>query len=97
MGTKLILAVTIIARAAAGSAAAKPSRTVAVGNVQGTEAYAAVTYDGHRLRAYACDGSGRPDQGRQRRDDRRLYVSQPTCGPPSWARRVAISVTARPM
>ncbi len=59
MGTKLILAVIIIALAAAGSAAAKPSRTVAVGKVQGTEAYLAVTYDGHRLRAYACNGSAR--------------------------------------
>ena len=59
MGTKLILAVIVIALAAAGSAAAKPSRVVAVGKVQGTEAYLAVTYDGHRLRAYACNGSAR--------------------------------------
>jgi hypothetical protein len=59
MGTKLILAVVITALAAAGSAVAKPSRTVAVGKVQGTEAYLAVTYDGHRLRAYACNGSAR--------------------------------------
>jgi hypothetical protein len=59
MGTKLILAVLVIALAAAGSAAAKPSRTVAVGKVQGTEAYLAMTYDGHRLRAYACNGSAR--------------------------------------
>jgi hypothetical protein len=33
-------------------------------------------------RAGVCDG---------------VRLSQPTCGPPSWARRVAISVTARPM
>ena len=58
MGTKLILALLITALAA-GSAAAKPSRTVAVGKVHGTEAYLAVTYDGHRLRAYACNGSAR--------------------------------------
>lgn len=58
MGTKLILALVITALAAT-SAAAKPSRTVAVGKVQGTEAYLAVTYDGHRLRAYACNGSAR--------------------------------------
>jgi len=59
MGTKLILAVLITALALAGTATAKPSRTVAVGKVQGTEAYLAVTYDGHRLRAYACNGSAR--------------------------------------
>jgi len=59
MGTKLILAAAIAALAVAGSAAAKPSRTVAVGRVQGTEAYLAVTYDGRHLRAYACDGSAR--------------------------------------
>jgi hypothetical protein len=58
MGTKLILAV-VIAALAAGSAAAKPSRTVAVGKVRGTEVLLAVTYDGHRLRAYACNGSAR--------------------------------------
>jgi len=58
MGTKLILALVIVGLLA-GSAAAKPSRTVAVGKVQGTEAYLAVTYDGHRLRAYACNGSAR--------------------------------------
>jgi hypothetical protein len=131
-GTKLIFAVAIIAVAAASSAVAKPSRTVAVGKVQGTEAYLAVTYDGHRLRAYACDGSARrlpttsawfqaPWDGRSpmtvvshghtlkldgpmsgrldglRFELERAYLSQPTCGPPSWARRVAISVTARPM
>ena len=59
MGTKLIFALVIAALAAAGTATAKPSRTVAVGKVQGTAAYLAVTYDGHRLRAYACDGSAR--------------------------------------
>ena len=59
MGTKLILAGLITALAMAGTATAKPSRTVAVGKVQGTEAYLAVTYDGHRLRAYACNGSAR--------------------------------------
>ena len=59
MGTKVILAVLITALAMAGTAVAKPSRTVAVGKVQGTEAYLAVTYDGHRLRAYACNGSAR--------------------------------------
>jgi hypothetical protein len=30
-----------------------------VGRVQGTEAYIALTHDGRRLRAYACDGSAR--------------------------------------
>ena len=59
MGTKLILAVVIITALAAGSAVAKPPRSVAVGKVSGTEAYLAVTYDGHRLRAYACNGSAR--------------------------------------
>jgi len=59
MGTKLILAVIVTALAVAGPANAKPSRTVAVGKVQGTEAYLAVTFDGHRLRAYACNGSAR--------------------------------------
>ena len=59
MGTKLILAAAMAALTVAGSAAAKPSRTVAVGRVQGTEAYLAVTYDGRNLRAYACDGSAR--------------------------------------
>jgi hypothetical protein len=59
MGTKLILAVLATALVAAGTATAKPSRTVAVGKVSGTEAYLAVTYDGHRLRAYASDGSAR--------------------------------------
>jgi hypothetical protein len=59
MGTKLILAVLIAVLAAAGSAVAKPSRTVAVGKMRGTEAYLAVTYDGHRLRAYVCNGSAR--------------------------------------
>ena len=55
----LVIPIVLIAALAAGSAAAKPSRTVAVGKVQGTEAYLAVTYDGHRLRAYACNGSAR--------------------------------------
>ena len=59
MGTKLTLALLIAALALAASANAKPSRTVAVGKVQGTEAYLAVTYDGHHLRAYACNGSAR--------------------------------------
>lgn len=58
MGIKLILALLITA-VAATSAVAKPSRTVAVGKVHGTEANLAVTYDGHRLRAYACNGSAR--------------------------------------
>ena len=58
MGTKLILAL-LISALAAGPAAAKPARDVAVGKVRGTEAYLAVTYDGHRLRAYACNGSAR--------------------------------------
>lgn len=40
-------------------AAAEPTRTVAVGKAQGIEAFVAVTYDGHRLRAYACNGSAR--------------------------------------
>jgi hypothetical protein len=55
----LVILVVLIAVVAAGSAVAKPSRTVAVGKVHGTEAYLAVTYDGHDLRAYACDGSAR--------------------------------------
>jgi hypothetical protein len=55
----LIIPIVLIAALAAVSATAKPSRTVAVGKVQGTEAYLAVTYDGHRLRAYACNGSAR--------------------------------------
>ena len=55
----LVIPVLLIAVVAAGSAVAKPSRTVAVGKVQGTEAYLAVTYDGHHLRAYACNGSAR--------------------------------------
>ena len=61
MGTKLTLAllVAVLASAFATSAGAKPSRTVAVGKVEGTETYLAVTYDGRQLRAYACDGSAR--------------------------------------
>jgi hypothetical protein len=59
MGTKLTLALLIATLALAASANAKPSRTVAVGKVPGTEAYLAVTYDGHHLRAYACNGSAR--------------------------------------
>jgi hypothetical protein len=55
----LVILAVLIAVVAAGSAVAKPSRTVAVGKVQGTEAYLAVTYDGHQLRAYTCDGSAR--------------------------------------
>jgi hypothetical protein len=55
----IVIPIVLIAAVAAGSAVAKPSRTVAVGKVQGTEAYLAVTYDGHRLRAYACNGSAR--------------------------------------
>jgi hypothetical protein len=55
----LIILALLIAVVAAGSAVAKPSATVAVGKVQGTEAYLAVTFDGHHLRAYACDGSAR--------------------------------------
>jgi hypothetical protein len=55
----LLIPMVLIAVLAAGSAVAKPSRTVAVGKVQGTEAYLAVTYDGHHLRAYACNGSAR--------------------------------------
>jgi hypothetical protein len=55
----LVIPIVLIAAVAAGPAAAKPSRTVAVGKVQGTEAYLAVTYDGHRLRAHACNGSAR--------------------------------------
>ena len=55
----LVILIVLIAVLTAGSAVAKPTRTVAVGQVQGTEAYLAVTYDGHRLRAYACNGSAR--------------------------------------
>jgi hypothetical protein len=55
----LVIPIVLIAVLVAGPAAAKPTRTVAVGQVQGTEAYLAVTYDGHRLRAYACNGSAR--------------------------------------
>jgi hypothetical protein len=47
--------------ALASQPGASPGRAASehVGRVQGTEAYIAVTYDGRRLRAYACDGSGR--------------------------------------
>ena len=55
----LVILVVLIGVVASGSAVAKPSRTVAVGKVQGTETYLAVTYDGHHLRAYACEGSAR--------------------------------------
>ena len=55
----LVILTVLIAVVAAGSAVAKPSRTVAVGKVQGTETYLAVTFDGHRLRAFACSGSAR--------------------------------------
>jgi hypothetical protein len=55
----LVIPIVLIAVLATGSAAAKPSRTTAVGKVAGTEAYLAVTYDGAKLRAYACDGSAR--------------------------------------
>jgi hypothetical protein len=57
--TKLILAVLGTVALMAGPAVAKPSRTTAVGKVRGTEAYLAVTYDGVKLRAYACNGSAR--------------------------------------
>jgi hypothetical protein len=62
----LAVAVVIAAdeRESASSAdveAAVPARVseTRVGRVQGTEAYIALTYDGRRLRAYACDGSAR--------------------------------------
>ena len=55
----LVILIVLIAVVAAGSAVAKPSRTVAVGKVHGTETYLAVTHDGLRLRAYACEGSAR--------------------------------------
>ena len=55
----LVIPIVLIAVLGAGSAVAKPSRTTAVGKVQGTEAYLAVTYDGVKLRAYACNGSAR--------------------------------------
>ncbi len=55
---KLLLGI-LLAGLVAAPAAAKPARTVAVGKVQRTEAFLAVRYDGHRLRAYACDGSAR--------------------------------------
>jgi hypothetical protein len=55
----LVIPIVLIAVLGAGTAAAKPSATTAVGKVQGTEAYLAVTYDGAKLRAYACDGSAR--------------------------------------
>ena len=43
-----------------GQAAARASGAETfVGRVQGTEAYIALTYDGERLEAYACDGSAR--------------------------------------
>jgi hypothetical protein len=58
MGTKLILGI-LLAGLLAVPAAAKPSSTVAVGKVQGSEAFLAVIYDGHHVRAYACDGSAR--------------------------------------
>ena len=49
--------VAAIATTSAPRAADDPA--VRVGRVQGTEAYIALTYDGERLRAYACDGSAR--------------------------------------
>ena len=55
----LVIPIVLVAMLAAGSAAAKPRLTTTVGKVQGTEAYLAVSYDGHRLRAYACNGSAR--------------------------------------
>ena len=81
MGIKLTLAVLVTALAAAGTAAAKPSRTVTAGKVQGTEAYLAVTYDGHRLRAHACNGSAR-----------RLPTTSAWFGAP-WDGRSPITVT----
>jgi hypothetical protein len=43
-----------------GSAAARPNAAdTFVGRVQGTEAFIALTYDGERLQAYACNGSAR--------------------------------------
>lgn len=56
---KLLLGILLAGLVAVPAATAKPARTAAVGTVQGTEAFLAVTYDGHRLRAYACDGSAR--------------------------------------
>jgi hypothetical protein len=55
---KLLLGI-LLAGLVAVPAAAKPAHTVAVGKVRGTEAFLAVTYDGHRVRAYACNGSAR--------------------------------------
>jgi hypothetical protein len=55
---KLILGI-VLAGLLVAPASAKPPMTTAVGKVQGTEAFIAVTYDGQRLRAYACDGSAR--------------------------------------
>jgi hypothetical protein len=55
---KLILGI-VLAGLMVAPAVAKPAASTAVGKVRGTEAYLAVTYDGHRLRAYACDGSAR--------------------------------------
>jgi hypothetical protein len=55
---KLILGI-LLAGLVAVPAAAEPAHTTAVGKVQGTEAFLAVTYDGQQLRAYACDGSAR--------------------------------------
>jgi hypothetical protein len=49
--------VAAIATTSAPRAADEPA--VSVGRVQGMEAYIAVTYDGKRLWAYACDGSAR--------------------------------------
>ena len=40
-------------------AAAEDTSRTRVAHVQGTETYLAVTYDGRRLRAYACNGSAR--------------------------------------
>ena len=50
----LVATVTVVAK----PGAAEAPRT-AVGKVQGTEAFVALTHDGGRLRAYACDGSAR--------------------------------------
>jgi hypothetical protein len=49
------LAVALAADARRGGA----TPDTRVGRVQGTEAFISVSYDGRRLRAYACDGSPR--------------------------------------
>jgi hypothetical protein len=58
IGRRLLIPLLVIPVLAAAPAEARTT-TTAVGKVNGTEAFLAVSYDGQRLRAYACDGSAR--------------------------------------